>query len=180
MGVYMGGVRPPGACRGWNKEIEVKAGVKNFYMIWGVLVLLWLIAAALLLMTTESRAEGQVYNIVQTTAKTWDCTLPTERTDGMALEVGELATVEYYTSQDPVVPSSAPVIVKTLSQTAPDCAQLIDFTALPLGQNYLWATVTDSQGNQSAKSAYSPFELTRVLAPPNAPLDGGFVDELTP
>lgn len=154
--------------------------LKHFYLVWGVGVAMWFASVVLLIMAQTADAAGTVYNTVQTSSKVWTCTLPTARTDGMALEPGDLATVEYYTAQDPTT-SPAPIMVKALDPVTPDCAQVIDFTSLPLGQNYLWATVTDTVGNQSGVSTPPvPFELTRVWAPPNAPTGGGFVDGAAP
>ncbi len=160
--------------------MRMNRSMRGYYLVWGIGVMMWLAAVVMLIVVQTAEAAGTVYNTVQTSSKVWDCTLPTARTDGMALEQGDLATVEYYTAQDPTA-SPAPVAVKALDPVSPDCAYEVDFTSLPLGQNYMWATVTDTVGNQSSESTPAvPFELTRVWAPPNAPTAGGFVDAAIP
>lgn len=153
-------------------------------MLWMVGVVIWLGAIALLFWAVTADAEGTVYNIIQTPEKTWTCTLPTARTDGMALTEAELASVEYYVVPDlqPMhspVPDEAvlsPNVVQVLDDARPACSQVIDFLTLPLGQHYIFARVTDTEGRQSGNSVPVPFVLIRELAPPNAPTGGGFVD----
>lgn len=145
-----------------------------------LLAVVWMVLVGLLLGIKWAQAEGTVYNVVHTPNKVITCVLPVARTDGVALGPEELASVEYYIGGDLNTAPAAPTIVKTLDPSAPSCEQEIDFTALALGQHYLWASVTDDGGRQSARSTPVPFELIRVVAPPNAPTDGRFVDEEAP
>lgn len=147
-------------------------------MLWVVGVVIWLGAIALLFWAVTADAEGTVYNIIQTPEKTWTCTLPTARTDGMALTEAELASVEYYVVSAPVPDEAvlSPNVVQVLDDARPACSQVIDFLTLPLGQHYIFARVTDTEGRQSGNSVPVPFVLIRELAPPNAPTGGGFVD----
>jgi hypothetical protein len=141
-------------------------------------MVMWIVALGLLSYEV-ARAEGETYNIIQTPSKQWTCALPVARTDGTALEDGELASVEYYVAPSPTATVN-PFVVQPVDPANPACGQVIDFLNLPLGQNYLFARVTDTGGRQSENSAPVPFVLIQELAPPNAPTDGKFVDGAAP
>ena len=147
-------------------------------VMWTVGVGMWLVALVGLFWSVNVEAEGAVYNVIQTPEKTWTCTLPTARTDGTPVAPEELASVEYYVVSAPAPDGAvlSPSVVQVLDDARPACSQVIDFLTLPLGQNYIFARVTDTEGRQSGNSALIPFVLIRELAPPNAPTGGGFVD----
>jgi len=77
---------------------------------------------------------------------TLTCVDPIEREDGTPLAIGEIAIREFFVSTDKSNWTQAGSNTST-------CRQVYDLSAVPDGQYYYSATVTDTDGRQSQQSA---------------------------
>jgi len=120
------------------------------------------IVFAVLAFMDDANAEGPVLDPSITPQKILTCDYPVTRTDGTPLAVGEIATINFFVSQD-TGPNKTWAPAGS-NDTA--CRQVYDLTAIPDGQYYYSATAVDTGGRESAVSPnYAPLVLQR-LAPP--------------
>ena len=114
----------------------------------------------LMVFSVPTYAEGPVYS---GTTKTVDCNNPVTRTDGTALDISEIASVEVYIRTSPTGSPEHTVIMPGGCQP-----MTLDLTTLSEGQKHMDGIATDTEGRASVLSAPQvPFVYQ--LANPNPP-----------
>jgi hypothetical protein len=110
----------------------------------------------------EANAEGPVVDPNLTPSKTLTCDYPVTRTDGTPLALDEIATVQFYVSQD----ETGTKTWTPAGSNDTECKQVYDLTAIPDGQYYYSASAVDTGGRESVVApGYSPLVLQRIAPP---------------
>ena len=141
-----------------------KSGTKQSKYVWWGAALIAAIFVVFFVMaySDEANAEGPVVDPNLTPQKILTCDYPVTRTDGTPLAVDEIATINFFVSQDVGVD-------KTWTPAGSNdtaCRQVYDLTAVPDGQYYYSASALDTGGRESVVSPnYVPLVLQRIAPP---------------
>lgn len=126
-----------------------------------IILMFWSIIGTLAYVGVAS-AEGLEVDPTQTPTYTLTCIDPIEREDNTPLAVGEIATRNFFVSQD-----------KTDWQPAGSntsaCRQVYDLSQVPDGQYYYTATVIDTDGRESIYSPSIAAVLVKRIQAPRPP-----------